>query len=54
MMFILAANQSCGFSEPSKLFKNHNCLFENCLICEKDLFYRQKGQMGHEKYMLGM
>ena len=26
MMFILAASQNCGFPEPLKLFKNHDCL----------------------------
>ena len=39
-----------------KLFKNHECLNtpKNGLIYEKGLFQGQKGQMGHEKYMLGM
>ena len=29
-------------------------VLKNGLIYEKSPFYGQKGQMGHEKYMLGM
>ena len=29
-------------------------VLKNCLIYEKGLFYGKKGQMRHEKYMLGM
>ena len=29
-------------------------VLKNGLNYEKGLFYGQKGQMGHEKYMLGM
>ena len=36
-----------------KLFKNHECL-NNGLVNEKGPFEGQKGQMGHEKCMLGM
>ena len=36
-----------------KLLKNHECL-RNGLVYEKGPFKGQKGQMGHEKCMLGM
>ena len=37
-----------------RLFKNHECVKENDVIYEKGQFQGQKGQMGHENYMLGM
>ena len=53
MMFILAANQSCGFSEPPKLFENHECL-KKWSYLRKGSFKGPKGQIGNEKYMLVM
>ena len=47
-MFILTANQSCGFPEPPKIIKILSVL-KNGLNYKEGLFKGQKCQMGHEK-----